>query len=294
MLRTGGCSMDIEFIRRKTNGITLYCAELGPTHGPLVFLLHGFPEYWYGWRHHIAPLARAGFRVVAPDQRGYGESDKPKGIAAYDLDVLAADIAGLADALGRDRFAVVGHDWGGSVGWWTARNYPTRVSQLAVLNAPHPAVWKYAMRHIPAQRRLSGYVGAIAMPAIPEMLVRMGKFNALVKALRGARRKDAFSNVDIEQYRQAWKKSGAITAMLNWYRALLRKDMPLADEKRLAMPVRIIWGVDDAFGIPELANESAKLCDDAKIVFVEGATHWVAHDEPERVERALLEFLRPA
>ncbi len=84
--------MDIEFIRRKTNGITLYCAELGPTNGPLVFLLHGFPEYWYGWRHHIAPLARAGFRVVAPDQRGYGESDKPKGIAAYDLDVLAADM----------------------------------------------------------------------------------------------------------------------------------------------------------------------------------------------------------
>jgi len=286
--------MDIEFIRRKTNGITLYCAELGPTHGPLVFLLHGFPEYWYGWRHHIAPLARAGFCIVAPDQRGYGESDKPKGIAAYDLDILAADIVGLADALGRDRFAVVGHDWGALVGWWLARNYPARVSQLAVLNAGHPAVWKHAMRHIPAQRRLSRYVGAMAMPAIPEFLVRTRKFNALVQALRGARRKDAFSEVDIEQYRQAWKKPGAITAMLNWYRALLRRDMPLAEEKRLAMPVRIIWGVDDAYAIPELANESAKLCDYAKIVFVEGATHWVAHDEPERVERALLEFLKPA
>jgi pimeloyl-ACP methyl ester carboxylesterase len=286
--------MDIEFIRRKTNGITLYCAELGPTNGPLVFLLHGCPEYWYGWRHHIAPLARAGFRVVAPDQRGYGDSDKPKGIAAYDLDILAADIVGLADTLGRDRFAVVGHDWGASVGWWIARNYPARVSQLAVLNAPHPAIWKYAMRHVPAQRRRSRYVGMMALPGIPEFLVRARNFNALVQALRGARRKDAFSKVDIEQYRQAWKKPGAITAMLNYYRALLRKDMPLADEKRIATPVRIIWGVDDAFGIPELANESAKLCDDAKIVFIESATHWVAHDEPERVERALLEFLKPA
>ncbi len=215
--------MDIEFIRRKTNGITLYCAELGPTHGPLVFLLHGFPEYWYGWRHYIAPLARAGYRVVAPDQRGYGESDKPKGIAAYDLDVLAADMVGLADTLGRDRFAVVGHDWGASVGWWIARNYPTRVSQLAVLNAPHPAIWKYAMRHVPAQRRKSRYVGMMAMPWLPEFLVRTRNFNALVTALHSARRKDAFSKVDIEQYRQAWKKPGAVTAMLNWYRAFLRK-----------------------------------------------------------------------
>jgi len=285
--------MDVEFIRRKTNGITLYCAESGPVHGPLVFLLHGCPEYWYGWRHQIAPLANAGFRVVAPDQRGYDESDKPKGIAAYDLDVLAADIAGLADALDRDKFAVVGHDWGASVGWWMARNYSPRVARLAALNAPHPAVWKHAMRYNPVQRRKSGYVGMIGLPWLPEMLMRLGNYNALVKSLRGARRKDAFSKVDIEQYRQAWKKPGALTAMLNWYRALLRRDMPLAQEKRLTMPVRIIWGVDDAYGIPELANESARLCDDAKIVFVENATHWVAHDEPERVTRALLEFLAP-
>ncbi|HUO91371.1 MAG TPA: alpha/beta hydrolase [Rhizomicrobium sp.] len=285
--------MDVEFIRRKTNGITLYCAESGPVHGPLVFLLHGFPEYWYGWRHQIAPLANAGFRVVAPDQRGYDESDKPDGIASYDLDLLAADIAGLADTLDRDRFAVVGHDWGASVGWWMAKKYSPRIARLAVLNAPHPTVWKHAIRHNPAQRRRSGYVGMIGLPWLPEFLARLGNYNALVKTLRTARRSDAFNKVDIEQYRQAWKKPGAITAMLNWYRALLRKEMPLAQERRLTMPVRIIWGVDDAYAIPEMANESARLCDDAKIVFVENATHWVAHDEPERVTRALLEFLAP-
>ena len=137
-------------------------------------------------------------------------------------------------------------------------------------------------------------MGMMALPVLPEFLVRTRNFNALVKSLHGARRKDAFGKVDIEQYRQAWQKPGAVTAMLNWYRALLRKDMPLEAEKRLAMPVRIVWGVEDPYAIPELANESARLCDDAKIVFIEGATHWVAHDEPERVERALLEFLTPA
>lgn len=288
----GGSRMELEFFRRKANGVSLHCAESGPADGPLVLLLHGFPEFWYGWRHQLGPLARAGFRVVAPDQRGYNDSDKPKGVAAYDLDVLAADIAGLASALGHDRFAIVGHDWGASVGWWTARNFPDRVARLAALNAPHPAVWKDAIANNPEQKKLSRYVGAMAMPVIPEIMVRSGNYRALVQALRAARASNAFTDSDIAKYRAAWKKRGAVTAMLNWYRAFLKKDLPLRGEPRLAMPVRIIWGVNDAYGIPELASESAKLCDDAKIQYVEGATHWVAHDEPERVTRSLLEFLQ--
>lgn len=285
--------MDVAIIRRRTNGIALACAESGPQDGPLVLLLHGFPEFWYGWRHQIGPLARAGFRVVAPDQRGYDDSDKPKGIAAYDLDVLADDVVGLADTLGCRRFAIVGHDWGASVGWWTAARHPDRVARLAVLNAPHPAVWKHAIRHNPEQRKRSRYVANLALPWLPEMLVRFGGYGALVKALKGARARDAFTPADLEKYRAAWAKPGAMTAMMNWYRAFLRKDMPLEAEPRLTMPVRIIWGVDDPYAVPELATESAKLCDDAKILFIEAATHWVAHDEPERVTRALLEFLQP-
>lgn len=285
--------MEWEFIRRKADGISLFCAEAGPQDGPLVLLLHGFPEFWYGWRHQIGPLARAGYRVVAPDQRGYNESDKPKGIAAYDLDRLAADIVGLADTFGRERFALVGHDWGASAGWWTARNYPKRVERLAALNAPHPAVWKHAMVHDPRQKNLSRYVGGIGVPWLPEMIVRANGYQALVRALRGARPANAFSDSDIEKYRTAWSRPGALTAMLNWYRAFLRKDMKLEGQRRLPMPVRIIWGVDDIYAIPELASESAKLCDDAKILYVENASHWVAHDEPERVTRALLEFLKP-
>jgi pimeloyl-ACP methyl ester carboxylesterase len=288
---SGPRRMDVEFHRRQTNGIRLFCAEAGPADGPLVFLLHGFPEFWYGWRHQIGPLARAGYHVVAPDQRGYDESDKPRGVAAYDLDVLAADIAGLADTFGRERFAIVGHDWGALVGWWTARNCPARVERLAALNAPHPAVWKHAMRHNEEQKKLSRYVGTIGMPILPELIIRAGGYRSLVDALRGAHPADAFSDADIAKYRAAWKKPGALTAMLNWYRALLRKDIRLEGQPRLAMPIRIIWGVGDVYAVPELASESARLCEEAKILYLENATHWVAHDEPERVTRALLEFL---
>ncbi|HKD24025.1 MAG TPA: alpha/beta hydrolase [Rhizomicrobium sp.] len=282
--------MDVEFRRRRTNGISLYCAEAGPEDGPLVILLHGFPEFWYGWRNQIMPLVRAGYRVVAPDQRGYDESDKPKGVAQYDLDVLAADIVGLADTLGRNRVTLVGHDWGANVGWWAAANYPNRVERLAVLNAPHPAVWKNAIRNNPAQRKLSRYVATLGVPMLPEIALRWGGYGALIQALRGARVN--VSDAEIAKYRAAWAKPGALTAMLNWYRAFLRKDLPLERQKRLTMPVRIIWGVHDIYAVPELATESARLCDNAKILYVETATHWVAHDEPERVVRTLLEFLK--
>ena len=112
-------------------GLRLHVVAAGPDDGPLIILLHGFPEFWYGWRHQIGPLAEAGFRVVAPDQRGYNESDKPEGIAAYGLDELAADVAAIADAFGRETFDLVGHDWGGVVAWWTALRYPLRVRRLS-------------------------------------------------------------------------------------------------------------------------------------------------------------------
>jgi pimeloyl-ACP methyl ester carboxylesterase len=283
--------MDVEFRRIRTNGITLNCALSGPEDGPLVFLLHGFPEFWYGWRNQIAPLALAGYRVVIPDQRGYNDSDKPKGVAAYDIDLLADDIAGLADALCRKRFAVVGHDWGGIVAWWLAQRHPERVERLAILNVGHPAVWMNAIRTNPAQRRLSYYVFIFSVRVLPEIALRAARFRAMTTALKQANRRDAFTDADLARYRAAWSKKGALTAMINWYRAVLRKDLKLSAVPRYRMPVRIIWGLGDIYGLPELATESAKLCDDARILYVEHATHWVAHEEPERVNRALLEFL---
>jgi pimeloyl-ACP methyl ester carboxylesterase len=135
----------VRFSRINTNGITLHVAEAGPVEGPPVFLLHGFPEFWYGWRNQIAPLAARGFHVIAPDQRGYNLSDKPKGIASYDLDALAADVVGLADHFDLRTFAVAGHDWDGSVGWWLAGQHPDRLQRLAVGGGPeHSAADKGA------------------------------------------------------------------------------------------------------------------------------------------------------
>lgn len=281
--------MSLEFVRRATNGIFLHCAEIGPAEGPLLILLHGFPEFWYGWRPLLEPLARAGFRVVAPDQRGYGESDKPKGVQAYDLDVLAADIVGLADTLGRTRFSVVGHDWGGIVAWWIARNHASRLAQMAVLNAGHPAVWKHMIRHNDVQRRASRYVATLVVPLLAEWTIRLQNYRPLENAICGGNA--PLPDSSLAKYREAWQRPGALTGMLSWYRAIVRRDLDLAREPRITVPLRIIWGVKDVYGVPELATESAKLCDSAKILYIENATHWVVHDEPERVLRALLEFL---
>ena len=121
-----------------THGVRLHAVEAGPEDGPLLILLHGFPEFWYGWRRQIGPLAAAGFRVLVPDQRGYNTSDKPRSVAAYGLDELALDVVGLIDATGVEKACVVGHDWGGVVGWWLGVRYPQRIERLALLNIPHP------------------------------------------------------------------------------------------------------------------------------------------------------------
>jgi epoxide hydrolase 4 len=280
------------FSRVATHGIHLHIAEAGPTDGDLLFLLHGFPEFWYGWRHHIGRFAAAGFRVVVPDQRGYNLSDKPKGTAAYDLDEVCADIVGLADSFGRKTFSIVGHDWGAAVGWWTATRYPDRVERLAVLNAPHPAVWYEAMQNNPAQRRKSWYVRLFAIRYLPELLLRQRNFLALTRGFKDAIAPEAFTQSDLSRYRAAWSQPGAITSMINWYRALLRKQLPPSQQLRVRVPTLVIWGARDAFAERELADASARICDDARVVYLERSTHWVQHDEPKRVGDLLLEFLK--
>jgi pimeloyl-ACP methyl ester carboxylesterase len=171
-----------------TNGIQLHAVEAGPRDGPLVILLHGFPEFWWGWRRQIEPLAAAGLHVLAPDQRGYNLSDRPAGVAAYDLDTLAADVIGLADAAGQRKVMLVGHDWGGLVAWWTASRHPHRVDRLVVLNAPHPAVMGAYMRRHPSQMLRSSYVGFFQLPFIPERLLAAGDFALMRRALRRSSR----------------------------------------------------------------------------------------------------------
>ena len=277
-------------IRHRTNGIALHCIEAGPQDGPLVILLHGFPEYWWSWRYQIAPLAEAGFRVLVPDQRGYNLSDKPEGRRAYDLDTLAKDVVGLADALGRETFHVVGHDWGGLVAWWTASRHPGRVAKLVAVNAPHPSVVGSYMRSHPTQMLRSLYAGFFQIPRLPEAMLSANGHRSLKDALLRTSRRGTFSNEDMAEYEKVWSQPGALTAMLNWYRALpLRPGMK---DPAVPSPTLVIWGGRDRFLEKGLAEASVALCNTGDIRWIDGATHWVHHEEPEAVNAALVDFLK--
>jgi epoxide hydrolase 4 len=191
----------VEHHQISTNGIHLHVVQTASATGPLVLLLHGFPEFWYGWRHQLPSLATAGYRVWAPDQRGYNLRDKPSGIAAYRLEVLAADVIGLIDAAGQQKARLVGHDWGGVVAWWIASHTPERLERMVVINAPHSAVMRQHLFRHPRQWFRSAYIGFFQVPWIPELVTRLGNWRLLVRALQQSSRPGTFTSVDLEQYR---------------------------------------------------------------------------------------------
>lgn len=268
--------------------LRLHVVEAGPLTGPPVFLLHGFPDAWFGWRSQIEVLARAGYRVIVPDQRGYNTSDKPKGIERYRLGELTADVTGLADALGLERFALVGHDWGGIVGWGLAATHPERLTQLVILNAPHPeALFPHALRS-PTQFLRSVYAAAFQFPLVPEMALRARDFALLSAALRRSARPGAFSEAEIAAYRRAWAQPGALTAMLNWYRALRYR--PRLTQP-IAVPTLILWGRQDVALEFGLAERSLTFCRRGRLQAFPQATHWLHREEPEAVNAALIAAL---
>jgi pimeloyl-ACP methyl ester carboxylesterase len=270
--------------------IELCYQEAGPKTGPLVILLHGFPEYRGAWAGLAPVLAAAGFRVVLPDQRGYGFSSKPGGIAAYDLDLLAADVVGLAKHLGHERFDLVGHDWGASVGWWLATRQPQALRRLAVINAPHPAIWREAMSANLRQWFKSLYVRIMRLPGLPERMVAARDFGALRDALAPA----GLSPAALAGYREAWGQPGALTGMINWYRAFLAKRLPPSKALSVTVPTLVIWGDRDPYAVPQLAEASAKICTDVQITHLPEATHWTHHEQPDRVGALLIDFLGSA
>lgn len=280
---------------RPGRGVRLHTVEAGPEGGPPVLLLHGFPDLWWGWRHQVAPLARAGFRVVAPDLRGYGTSDRPRGAAAYDLDLLADDVVALADSLGADRVSLVGHDWGGIVAWWVAAREPGRVARLAVLNAPHPSAFGPYVRRHPAQALRSWYAGFFQVPRLPEALLSARGFAALGAAMTRSAMPGTFGPRDLAIYRRAWARPGAVGAMLDWYRALARRNPAAGREARIAAPTLLAWGVRDVALQRGLAGASLALCDApaAPPLWLPHATHWAHMERPEAVNAALVAHLRP-
>jgi pimeloyl-ACP methyl ester carboxylesterase len=272
----------------------LHYVEAGD--GPLVVLLHGFPEFWFSWRDQIPALASAGFRVVAPDMRGYNLSSRPAGVAAYDVDRLAADVRDLIRERGAERALLVGHDWGGAVAWRTAMVHPEVVERLAILNCPHPRRFLRGVRH-PRQLAKSWYMFVFQLPWLPERLARAGNWWLFRYGFEHDARPEAFSASDIATYVEAWEQPGAATATINYYRALIRES-PRRTEARIrpvAAPTLVVWGERDRALGPELAEpDPIDVPNLEHVVRLPSASHWVQHDESERVPELLVEFFGQA
>ncbi len=276
----------------EANGVRLHYVEAGE--GPPVVLLHGFPEFWYSWRHQIPALAGAGYRVVAPDMRGYNLSDKPGDWRAYDTELLAADIAGLIRGLGIERADVVGHDWGAVVAYEVAMRHPDVVRRLAILNVPHPARMLEGFRTV-RQLRKSWYIFFFQIPWLPERLLARDRYAAARRLLRADSEK-AFTDDDLELYVEAWSQAGGMTGMVNYYRAALRRspNAVLSRMKPIAAPTLVIWGMLDRHLGSELAAPASEWVPDVRLERISDATHWVQHDAPERVNELLIGFLGQA
>jgi pimeloyl-ACP methyl ester carboxylesterase len=269
------------------NGIRLHYVTAGS--GPLLLLLHGFPDFWFSWRRQIPALAER-FTVVAPDQRGYNETDKPGW--GYGVDVLVADVVELIGALGHERAMLVGHDWGGAVAWAAAIARPHRVARLAVINTPHPAVFAEQLRSNPRQMARSAYMGFFALPLLPELALRAGDYAAIERELR----RDlpgAISAAEIAAYKDAIRRPGALTAALGWYRAAARqgaRGLFAGTAMRCTVPTLQIWGDRDPYLGPELYAHTGRFAPDLASLPIPGAGHWAHQWVPDQVNEALLAF----
>ena len=284
--------MNTRHEQRLVNGIKLSCTIAGE--GPLVVLLHGFPEFSYSWRHQLPALAEH-FTVVAPDMRGYNESEKPAQVSDYRIPLLVEDIVQLIRSFGRERAFVVGHDWGGMVAWSMALRRPDVVEKLAVLNIPHPRILFQHLLTNPTQRKRSSYMLFFQLPRLPEESLRQDNFARLERVFRSmAVYRDKFTDEVLDHYKQALAKPGALTGALNYYRALGRRagyDL-IASDPVARMPVLTIWGEKDSALGKEMLEGLERYVPDLTVRRIPDASHWVQQDRPDLVNRYLTDFLR--
>jgi epoxide hydrolase 4 len=272
-----------------TNGVNLHYVTQGE--GELMLMLHGFPEFWYSWRHQIPEFAQD-HKVAALDLRGYNESDKPDGVESYRMAELIKDVKGAIQALGYDRCILVGHDWGGAIAWAFAYAHPEMVERLIVLNLPHPAKFAAGLR-TPQQLLRSFYIFLFQIPQLPELLLWWGDYQMIETALAGmVVNKATFSAEDLEAYKTAASKRGALTAMLNYYRANFGPNSIFTRSwDKLTIPTLLIWGESDtALGV-ELTYGTEEYVEDLKICYIPYCSHWVQQEQPHLVNQYIREFL---
>ncbi|MBO3463561.1 alpha/beta hydrolase [Aetokthonos hydrillicola Thurmond2011] len=271
----------------KTNGITLHYVTQGQ--GPLMLMLHGFPEFWYSWRHQIPEFAKD-FKVVALDLRGYNDSDKPQDQSAY-MAEFVKDIEGVIKGLGYDKCVLVGHDWGGAIAWNFAYTHPEMVEQLIILNLPHPAKFAQGLRN-PQQLLRSSYIFLFQLPWVPEILLQSADYQLVENTLKGmAVEKSTFTQADIEAYKNAVAKRGALTAMLSYYRNFFQQKLFKEDWPVLEVPTLMIWGEKDTALSKELSYGTEVYVKDFQIKYIPNCSHWVQQEKPQLVNQYIREFL---
>ena len=292
---------DMRKVPLKT-GVTLNVALAGREDAPAVILLHGFPESHRTWRG-VVPLLEDEFRLVMPDQRGFAASDRPLEVEEYHADKLIDDIFALAEALGIERFALVGHDWGGAISWPAALRGDPRLERLAIINAPHPVIFQKSLIEDADQRAASQYISAFRSKMFEKGVESMG-YEALFE-------KSFSKHVDLglippeerAQYIADWSEPGGMTAMLNWYRGSKVMvpppgvTLPLPDWvtgafPKVEVPTLVIWGMQDKALLPIQLEGLDRLVDDLQIVRIADAGHFVPWEKPEAVAAALKPFLQ--
>jgi pimeloyl-ACP methyl ester carboxylesterase len=283
-------SLKLDYKYHYVNGLTLHVGHLGPEHGEKLILLHGFPEFSYSWIQQADFFARQGYHVIVPDQRGYNLSKKPSSIASYRLSHLVDDVVSLIDLLAGAPVALAGHDWGGAVAWELAQAHPQLVRKLIILNMPHPSVMKENLRKNPRQMLRSWYAAFFQLPFLPEKICSISNYRWLENSLVRTARAGTFSHEYVLSLKRAWRQPGALTAMINWYRAFFRN--PVGHHNKITVPMLLLWGVKDQALTPEMAEQSIAWAENGKLIVLENATHWLHHEEPELVNGYILAFLR--
>ncbi|MEM1392536.1 MAG: alpha/beta hydrolase [Cyanobacteria bacterium P01_A01_bin.80] len=270
------------------NGVNLHYVTQGS--GPLMLMLHGFPEFWYSWRYQIPEFA-TDFKVVAPDLRGYNDSDKPEPQSAYVMNELVRDVEGIISGLGYEKCVLVAHDWGAGIAWSFAYNYPQMLERLIIMNCPHPAKFSEGLR-TPQQLLRSWYMFFFQLPVIPELFVQSQDYQFIENAFKGmAINKSAFSAEDINAYKDAAAKRGALTAMINYYRNIFSARMLNQNWSILEVPTLMIWGEEDTALGKELTYGTEAYVQDFQIKYIPNCSHWVQQEQPELVNQYMREFL---
>jgi pimeloyl-ACP methyl ester carboxylesterase len=284
-----------------STGVTLNVCVAGPADAPPIILLHGFPESHRTWRHQIADLSRD-YRVVAPDQRGFGRSDKPQEVEAYETGKIVADVLALADALDVKHFTLVGHDWGGAVAWAAALQHPFRVERLVIVNAPHPLIFQKSVIDDADQRAASQYIRAFRSPLMEAGIRAMGLGTFFDKSFGSHADLSKVTPEEKQHYLDDWGQEGALTAMLNWYRAAKIEVPAVGEEAKAPLwthlpfphvhpPTLVVWGLKDVALLPVQLEGLHGLVNDLRIVTSGTAGHFIPWEEPETVTAAIRDFL---